>query len=65
MNKCYVYDLSTKRIKRYGFVQFENENIFNAGTEGYVCREEILSPSIQYQSWYWNTATLGFQTTAP
>lgn len=65
MNKKFVIDKTTKQVKRFGFCDFLNDDVFDGLTEEIIENESILDPPIDETVWYWNGETSQFQTTAP
>jgi len=63
----YVVDKTTKKLKRYGNCDFENDGSFNSGTEEIVDLPndgffiDKTHPDMDEQDYYWNGST--FQDT--
>ena len=58
----YVIDRITKQIKRWGYVDFASEFIFDAINEEVITDGIHLDP---HTVWYWNSTTQEFQPTPP
>lgn len=55
-----VIDKVSKRVKRHGFCDFENDGTFDSETEEIIEKDFDFVPNINIQDWYWNGTT--FQT---
>lgn len=61
----FVIDTTTKQVKRHGFVDFANENIFDSLTEEVIEKDYCPAARLQDQELYWNATTEEFQTYSP
>ena len=61
----FVIDKITKKVLRYGFVDFSTEAVFNPVTEEMIYQCCVLLLRFHEQDWYWNESTQTFQETQP
>lgn len=55
-----IINKNTKKVKRHGFCDFENDGQFDPITEEVIEKNFVFAPDIDDQDWYWNGST--FQT---
>jgi len=58
MEKNFVIDKVTKKVKKHGYCDFE----INSETEELIVKNFDLNPDVDEQDWYWNNAIQDFQT---
>ena len=65
MVQTFVIDKTSKKVKRHGFMDFENDGQFSSSTEEIVQSDQVLKPGLEFQDWYWNNITEEFQQIPP
>jgi hypothetical protein len=52
-----VIDSTTNKVKRYGYVDMEADNIFDGGSETIITQYHDFNPDINVSDWTWNGST--------